>query len=266
MTERLPRVVSEVPLDGGVPRWAVPGWRERFGVAAGVTGRGTDPDGAGFDLGLWTAEPVGEVSTRWRGFLRSEPGFTGAVLSHQVHGTSVAWHPAPAQGWTIMGGVDGHATAAPGLLLLVTVADCVPVYLFDSTRRVCALVHAGWRGVAGGILPAAIRQLGEVAGVSPKNLVMHCGVAISGRCYEVEGEVASACGKAVSGETKTDLDLRERLAAQADVLGVGEITVSGHCTASRPGDFYSHRRSGGLDGRQVAYLGVPIPGSPAVPL
>ena len=265
MTEP-PGVCSEVSVGGPVPRWAIPGWLERFGVVAGVTGRGTGAPEPGFDLGLWTAQPVGEVSTRWRALLRSEPGFSGAVLSHQVHGVTVAWHPAPTRGWTIMGGADGHSTAAPGLLLLVTVADCVPVYLLEPRRRICALIHAGWRGVAGGILSVAIRQLEAVAAISPGDLIMHCGVAISGPCYEVDHEVATACGKPALEGVKVNLDLRDRLAEQADVLGVGVVTVSDHCTASRPDIFYSHRRSGGLDGRQVAYLGIPDPGSSAVPL
>lgn len=266
MTDRRYSTLSELQLAGPVPRWEVPGWRARFGVVAGVTGRGDGGSGAGFDLGLWTGEPVGEVLTRWQQFLRAEPGFSGAVLSRQVHGTALAWHPAPTPGWTMIGGVDGHLSAAPELLLLVTVADCVPVYLVDPTRRALALVHAGWRGVAGGILAAAITQLQAVAGSSPQDLVMHCGVAISGACYEVEDEVAVACGKQVDGEGHTCLDLRRQLAEQADVLGVGEITVSENCTATAAEHFFSHRRSGGRDGRQVAYLGIPGRDSTALPL
>lgn len=260
-----PTRLEEVRLPGAVPRWEVPGWRERFGVVAGVTGRGNHPEPPGFDLGLWTEQPVGEVTTRWRQFLRAEQGFAGAVLSHQVHGTAVAWHSSATAGWSIRAGLDGHATGSAGLLLLVTVADCVPVYLLDPARSNLALIHAGWRGVAGGILAEGVRQLAEVGGSSPGNIIMHCGVAISGPCYEVDSEVALACGKAVSPGAKVRLDLRQRLADQADVLGLAEVTVSAHCTASEPGEFYSHRRSRGTDGRQVAYLGRPQPNSAAVP-
>jgi len=120
--------------------------------------------------------------------------------------------------------------------------------------------------VAGGILAAGVRLMVEAGGSSPEDIVMHCGVAISGPCYEVAGEVASACGKLADPGTKLHLDLRHRLADQAAVLGLGEVTVSAHCTASQPADFFSHRRSGGADGRQVAYLGRPVAGSTAVPL
>ncbi len=247
--------VSEVRVPGPVPRWEVPGWRERFGVVAGITGRGEGKDA--FDLGLWTSRPVGEVSARWREFLRAEPGFTGAVLSHQVHGTEVAWHRASPQGWTIRGGVDGHLTGEPGILLLVTVADCIPVYLIDPGRRLIGLVHAGWRGVAGGILAHGVDQLARLGGTSPADLVMHCGVGISGPCYEVGPEVLAACGKPGS-ETPAGLDLRSLLREQGSRLGIPEITVSSWCTSRDAGNFFSHRRSGGADGRQVAYLGWPV--------
>lgn len=262
MTESASATVSECPLPGEVPRWEVPGWRERFGVVAGVTGRGA----SGFDLGLWTGEPVGAVSGRWRQFLRAEPGFTGAVLAHQVHGTVVLRHPTVAPGWTIRGGADGHATSQAGLLLLVTVADCVPVYLVDPVGRAVALLHAGWRGVAGGVLEQGVTALIEVAGSSPAKLVMHCGVAISGGCYEVGNEVAVACGEPAAPGGKQGLDLRGLLADQASRLGLGQVTVSGLCTATRSEAFYSHRRSGGRDGRQVAYLGIPADPAEAVPL
>lgn len=265
MAEAGPRIASEQRLPGPVPRWEVPGWRERFGVVAGVTGRGEAGGPVGFDLGLWTSQPVGEVTGRWREFLAAEPGFRGAVLSHQLHGTALAWHDRPGEGWTIRSGVDGHLTAARSQLLLVTVADCVPVYLVDPRRGFVALLHAGWRGVAGGILGRGVRSLEEVGAVSPADLVMHCGVAISAPCYEVGPEVLQACGK-VDAAGPDRLDLRALLTEQAAQLGIGEVTISGHCTARDGQHFFSHRRSGGSDGRQVAYLGMPDPGWAGGPL
>lgn len=58
--------VDEVPLAAPLPLWEVPGWRERFGAVAGITGRGAAA--APFDLGLWTERPVREVMERWRQF------------------------------------------------------------------------------------------------------------------------------------------------------------------------------------------------------
>jgi len=168
----------------------------------------------------------------------------------------VAWSNAPTAGWTIRGGVDGHLTGALGILLLVTVADCIPVYLVDPKRRLIGLLHAGWRGVAGGILARGVEQLVMVGATSPADLVMHCGVGISGHCYEVGPEVLAACGKPGS-EGPAGLDLRSLLREQGAGLGIPEITVSSWCTSRDAGTFFSHRRSGGSDGRQVAYLGWP---------
>lgn len=265
MADGAATVAAEVRLDGEVPRWEVPGWREEFGVVAGVTGRGP-VGGVDFDLGLWSAGPVAETMGRWRQFLRVEPGFGAAVLGHQVHGRAVLWHEAAGRGWTQLGGVDGHATAAPGLLLLVTVADCVPVYIVDPVRPAVALLHAGWRGVAAGMLEAGIALLAQRNQSVVDNLVMHCGVAISGSCYEVGNEVMEALGRPGSASGRQGLDLREELRRRAGRAGIRRLTVSSHCTGLEAGDFFSHRRSGGGDGRQVAFLGMPAPGPVAPPI
>ncbi|MFN2315206.1 MAG: polyphenol oxidase family protein [Gemmatimonadales bacterium] len=265
MTELPPGVAREQRVAGEVPRWEVPGWRQEFGVVAGVTGRGNLPEGD-FDLGLWTTQPVGEVMGRWRRFLRAEPGFTGAVLGHQVHGREVTWHDGAATGWRQLAEVDGHATATSGLLLLVTVADCVPVYLMDPAKRAISLLHAGWRGVAAGILEAGIEALMTASGSVVENIVMHCGVAISGPCYEVGNEVVEELGLVPGPSGRQQLDLRSELARRAAGLGVGRVTVSDRCTAVEQQDFFSHRRSGGTDGRQVAYLGIPAVAPVAPPI
>lgn len=264
LTEAGPAALAEVRCRGAVPRWEVPGWREEFGVVAGVTGRGEA--GADYDLGLWTDQPVGQVSGRWREFLRAEPGFRAAVLAHQVHGARILDHHAAGPGWTVIGGADGHRTGQSGLLLLVTVADCVPVYLLDPVGGRISLVHAGWRGTAAGILEAGIRELAAAGGTPVEKLVMHCGVAISGLCYEVGPEVHQALRPGPEAVAGRGIDLRAVLAGRARGLGVRRVTVSPRCTATEAGDFFSHRRSGGRDGRQVAYLGIPDAGWPGHPL
>ncbi len=69
---------------------------------------------------------------RWRAFRRAEPGFDATVLGNQVHQTAVAFHGA-GKGWIQLEGLDGHSTTTKGILLTVTVADCIPVYLLDPT-------------------------------------------------------------------------------------------------------------------------------------
>ncbi|MGH7559965.1 MAG: polyphenol oxidase family protein [Gemmatimonadales bacterium] len=238
---------------GTVPRLEVAGWRE-LGVVAGITTRGDDPEP--FDLGLWSRTPVATTMDRWRRFRHGFPGMQGFVLGHQVHGHRMAWHD-EIRGWLLTEGVDGHATATPGILLTVTVADCVPIYLLDPEERRIALLHAGWRGVAAGILEQGVELL-RTKGSPSERLRMHCGVAICGSCYEVGAEVLRACGRepAAGDGDRARFDLREVLSGEAKRLGIRHVSTSHSCSAHDAGAFFSHRASGGADGRMVAYLGL----------
>lgn len=248
-------MADEVRRGGDYPLWDLLHWTERFGVAAGVTGRATAA-GDRVDLGLAGNTPVGEAMEQWRRFRSQHQHFPSQVLGFQVHHSRVARHEG-APGWSLHDGTDGHVTRAAGTLLLVTVADCVPVYLIAPRQRGLALLHAGWRGTAAGILAAGVRALSEASGSAPSEMVMHCGIAISGPCYEVGREVMDGVGKPAPGSGPWHLDLRSVLAEQGKRLGIGEVTVSGHCTAREAVHFHSHRRSGGTDGRMVAWLGYP---------
>ncbi len=221
---------------------------------AGITGRGTEA-GRGFDLGLWSDAPVGDVMNRWRALRRALPEFDAVVLGNQVHGIAVETVGA-GRGWIQVEGVDGWVTTTPGVLLTVTVADCIPVYLLAPGRGV-ALLHAGWRGTAGGILDCGLSRLTAATGTPPNDIVMHCGVGICGPCYEVGSEVMTGCGLTAEGEGPWQVDLRERLTGRAHALGVRRVTTSVWCSAHDRHSFYSHRASRGTDGRMVAYLGLP---------
>lgn len=250
----VPNRLREILSPGPLPLFELPDWRTGHGVVAGITGRGNGP-GRGFDLGLWSEAPVGETMTRWRTFRHGIPGFDSAVLGNQVHGVAVET-AGPGRGWIQVEGVDGWITTSAGVLLTVTVADCVPVYLAVAGRGV-SLLHAGWRGTAGGILEVGLERLLKVTGGTPSDVIMHCGVGICGSCYEVGREVMSACGESDGGSGPWHLDLRASLARRAQALGVGSVTVSAWCSAHDRTSFYSHRASGGVDGRMLAYLGIP---------
>ncbi|HEU5357900.1 MAG TPA: polyphenol oxidase family protein [Gemmatimonadales bacterium] len=252
-------MIRETPIPGDIPRYELTDWRERYGVVAGITGRP-------FDLGLWSDQPVGQVMTRWRQF-RDGLGFSRYVLGHQCHGVDVVWTGSGQEAGgeradsgrtnslTIVDRIDGHATASAGTLLLVTVADCIPIYLLEPRKKVLALLHSGWRGTAGGILGKGLDLLRQRAGVEPRDLVMHLGVGICGKCYEVGAEVIEGVGLRADGDGPWHVDLRERLAHQARAFGVREISISGWCSAHDRDRFFSHRASGGRDGRMVGYLG-----------
>ena len=248
------RQVAERPAADGFPRYELTAWSAEYGLTAGITA-------AEVDLGLWTDAPVSGVMQRWREFRRAQPGFDTVVLAHQVHGTAVLRHDT-ARGWQIHDGADGHVTTGRGVLLTVTVADCIPVYVAAPGHGAVALLHAGWRGTAGGILGRGLATLMQAAGCGPEALVVHAGVGICGACYEVGAEVVEACGSRAEGEGPWHVDLRSRLEAEAASLGVARITVSPWCTVHDAPRFHSHRASNGRAGRMVAYLGIPIDGPP----
>ncbi|HEU5040807.1 MAG TPA: polyphenol oxidase family protein [Gemmatimonadales bacterium] len=243
----------EESVAGDIPRLELAAWRDQ-GLVAGITGRGQG-SGRGYDLGLWTAEPVGEVMGRWRALRAALPGAEAVALGNQVHGTEVMTI-GPAKGWVQVEGIDGWVTTTPGTYLAVTVADCIPVYLAVPARGV-ALLHAGWRGTAGGILKVGVEQLLRASGADPADILMHCGVGICGKCYEVGSEVMTGCGLAHHGPGPWQVDLRAVLAEQARALGLERLTLSSWCSAHDRPRFYSHRASRGADGRMVAYLGMP---------
>ncbi len=227
-------------------------WRERFPwLVQGVTLR--DASGSDFDFGLSGEGSLGVGLRRWTG-LRDLVGMDTVVVSRQVHGATVRSHRISSPGFLLAPDCDGHITGAAGLLVAVTVADCVPVFLVTPESRVVALLHAGWRGIAAGVLEAGIDAFEDRFGVHPSELWVHLGPSVCGDCYEVGPEVHAALGLPESRRPGL-LDLRGHLAERAEAAGVRSerLGVSAYCTME-DGGFFSHR--GGDPGRQVAYLGV----------
>ena len=246
--------MTEEIHEHGLPLYVVTDWADRFPwLFAGIThaGSGSDP----FDLRLFGKPASQLASARWEDLLQAS-AFAAIVHARQVHETRIVVHDGV--GWGVRaaaGPADGHATADPDVLLAVTVADCVPVYLLDADRRAVALLHAGWRGTAARILHCGITLMGQRWGTDPSRLLVHLGPAICGACYEVGPEVFEALGEEVPPNA-APLDMRGVLARQARTAGVSSesITVSGLCTLCGDGNLFSHR--GGRSERQVAVLGI----------
>lgn len=237
---------------GGVERWVLEPWERQWGLVAGITAACPNQD---FAL---SGTPIGNAfPERPWGELAASTGCARVACSRQVHGASICRHPGEGTTGAVLDGFDGHLTSEPGILLAVTVADCVPVYLAEPVSGTMAMLHAGWRGIAAGVLEAGIAAVADAAGTSEAKIVMHCGVSICGACYEVGPEVFAA----VTGNrpaAPSGIDLRGVLARRAGKLGVGTVTCSGLCTSHTDGAFFSHRASRGLAGRMVAYLGRPL--------
>jgi YfiH family protein len=225
-------------------------------VPLGVTAFTTTRSSGSFGLG--STEPVHAVMERWSHLL-ADCRWLGApafACAGQVHGAAIEWHGPGWQGWLRGRERDGHVTASPGIALAVTVADCTPVFVAHPAGHV-AVLHAGWRGTAAGILERGVAALGAL-GAPADELVMHCGPAICGACYEVGPEVLTA----VTGRPATAparLDLRAALAERARAVGVRDVSVSGWCTRCHHDRFFSHRA--GDAGRQLGVILRPVTGA-----
>ena len=214
-----------------------------FGVRAYVTTR------AFGSLGVQGDESVSQVLGRWDALRDEVLRARRLATGNQVHGTRVVTHDGSWTGWLRVDEADGHFAPDRGTALAVTVADCVPVLIAHPSGAVAA-VHAGWRGTAAGILRRALTVIGE-DGLSMRELRVHLGPAICGRCYEVSPDVyAQLTGKTV--ERPTTVDLRGLLAGQACAAGVRAVTVSDDCSRCDTDRFFSHR--GGDNGRQAAAI------------
>lgn len=297
------RRVTEVVRDGRIPLRAHPEWTRAFPwVVQGITVRralaprpgldradpsgrdlsdadrsghdhadatrsGRDhsgrPDDEDLDFGLFTGAAAGAVMKRWEHLAR-ERGCARMVHARQVHGRRITRHEAVPPGLLLVPPCDGHATRQPGTLLAVSVADCVPVFAVAPRARAVLLLHAGWRGVAGGILEAGLEMLERDFGTPPGNAHIHMGPAICGRCYEVGPEVHEALGLPRPSSPAHPVDLRRVLARRALAAGTdpGRLTISRFCTRCADAPFFSHR--GGDAGRQIAVLGI-AGNDPAVP-
>jgi len=251
--------VREVMSRAGPPVWSHPGWSERFPwLIQGTTGRGpAEP----YDLGLAGRSAVGPTLRRWRA-LMAALGVRSAIHAIQEHGARVRTHTAEQPGLLIDGGVDGHATDRPGLLLTVSVADCVPIFLVDEQRQAVAVLHAGWRGVAAGMLEAGVAALAERYDSGPDGFWLHLGPAICSACYTVGPEVHVAVrGVPESDAREEPIDLRSDLIGRARSLGIAEARCSAselctRCTLDEAGGrlFFSHRA--GDAGRQMGLIAL----------
>lgn len=197
----------------------------------------------------------------WHGFGTRTPGSPEVVLEYawlkQVHSATVL----VANGPGCFGEGDALITNHPGLAVGIRTADCIPILLADPVRRAVAAVHAGWRGTAGGIVPAAIVSLNKEYGSQPANLVAAIGPGIGGCCYEVGPEVAGEFAQLFPERTdlnrKTKVDLAEANRRQLLSAGLAaqNISVLSLCTYEDT-SLESFRRDGAQAGRMTAAIGI----------
>jgi YfiH family protein len=236
------------------PEFLRPAWAAPARVRAAMTTRAggvSRPPYASFNLATHVGDDPGAVAENRRRLraaleLPDEPAWL-----EQVHGDRVRVLPAG-----VPGPADAAVTFEPGQVCAVLVADCLPVFLASLDGDRVGIAHAGWRGLAAGVVEATVAALD----CDPVRLVAWLGPAIGPHAFEVGGEVREAFlsrdgGAAASfspgreGRYLADLPAlaRSRLAA----AGVRAVTGGELCTVSDPARFYSYRRDG-VTGRLAA--------------
>jgi YfiH family protein len=186
------------------------------------------------------------------------------VEAQQVHGARVAI-AGPRDAGRTLPGVDALLTNSPGVWLAVHTADCVALLIVDPERPAVAAVHAGWRGIASGVVPAALAGLAEAYDTVASRCLVALGPAIGPCCYEVGGLVADALAGASwwpiasepAGRGKWYLDLHAAIRSQLIATGVdpGRIEMIPGCTRCQPDLYFSYRREHET-GRMAACVGL----------
>lgn len=237
--------------------WIPASWPAPDCVVAGTTLRhGGVSEGSfrSLNLGEFSgddAKAVQENRTRFRAIcdLPSAPRWL-----RQVHGTSVVIEPRAGE----TPEADAAITRRAGVVCVVLTADCLPVILASADGAELAVAHAGWRGLAGGVLEATVRQMSA----DPAELIAWLGPAISQPAFEVGPEVrqeflahdaaAARCFMANRrGRWQADLYALARMRLES--LDIAQVSGGEYCTFGEPQRFFSYRRDGAC-GRMASFV------------
>lgn len=163
--------------------------------------------------------------------------------------------------------VDGMITNVPGLMLVTSHADCVPLFFVDPVHRAIGMTHSGWKGTWKRIGRVTVEKMHTEYGSNPENIIAVIGPSICRKCYEVGEELLDAFREEFSEEQcqavfspgkpgKYQLDLWEanRLILEEAGLMPEHITVSGLCTSCKSDLLWSHRKTKGQRGGLCAFL------------
>lgn len=168
----------------------------------------------------------------------------------QVHEDHVAVVIKPAE----LHQTDAVITKIPGLALSIQVADCAPVFLYNSKIPSIGLVHAGWRGTASEITKKTVRMMIDQFNANPKDILAFIGPSIGPCCYQIGDEAKSCFDSSCLNHDHLDLwQCNKNQLIQSEIPDFN-IQVSGICTSCNSSLFFSHRESGGQTGRMMALM------------
>jgi YfiH family protein len=237
--------------------WIPADWPVADGVVAGTTlrhGGVSKGSYATLNLGAGTDDETRAVSenrSRFRSLcgLPSDPRWLT-----QVHGSRVVVEPPSGKSPD----ADAAITRQSGIVCAVLTADCLPVLFAAADGKELAVAHAGWRGLAGGVLEATVRAMST----DPRELLAWLGPAISQANFEVGDEVrqeflahdaAAAACFAPNERGRWQADLYGLARMRLGGAGVEQISGGEYCTFAEPQRFYSYRRDGAC-GRMASFV------------
>ncbi len=192
------------------------------------------------------------------------------IVPHQTHSSNVAlidenfMKMSPSEKIDALYGVDATITHLKNIFLCATTADCVPVLLYDKEKQVVAAIHAGWKGIVGGILEHTITKMKEIYNSNPSDIIAAIGPSISQKNYEVGEELITMFNEAgfdlsssafVNQQTnKWHIDLKFIVHDALVKLGVmsQNIETSSLCTFDEAELFFSARRQSIVSGRMLS--------------
>jgi YfiH family protein len=191
---------------------------------------------------------VPEVAANRATFLAQYKLHSELVVSAAlVHGNHVEMASIKDAG-KIFPATDGLVTNESGLVLTVTVADCVPLFFHDATTPAIGIAHAGWRGVLSQIAPETIKTMTTGYGSKPENITVHIGPHLGSCHFEVQHDVidkfAAYPAHILTRADKTYIDLVGVLQDQLLAAGIqaAHLTASTECTYDFPTKYFSFRR------------------------
>ena len=239
------------------PDWIIPHWPAPPNVRAVITTRAGGVSPAPYDslnFGLRSGDEEANVRNNraiLRAHLPAEPSWV-----HQVHGNQVVHAERMPEDVK----ADGSVAHEAGRVCIVMAADCMPVLLCDRSGTVVGAAHAGWRGLAGGVVEAAVREMNVPAG----EVLAYLGPCIGPANFEVGDDVLAAFSAQDAGAVdafspypgrpgKWLCDLYALARRRLHALGVRAVYGGGFCTVNDT-RFFSHRRDKGQSGRMAGLI------------
>ena len=211
------------------------------------------------NLGLHTEDQEAFVSkNRSQFFGNLEISPERIVGAHQVHGNDILLVTEPGQ----YKGFDGFITQQKNLFLTITVADCLPVLIYDSRQEIIGAVHAGWRGTVAQITAKCLSMMSDKLDSQPKDCYAWLGTCIDECSFEVDQDVADHFAPAFKrwDEEKKKYFIHLKNANQQQLIDGGlpkdQISHSPYSTFLNNDDYFSYRKEQGKCGRMLVVIGM----------